>query len=659
MKNFKFNILFSVVLLIVTGCTYATVVLPPAISNNMVLQQNSTAALWGKAGSGKMVTIVTSWDAKTYNTTADKNGDWKTGVQTPSFGGPYTITVSEENTITLTNVMIGEVWLCSGQSNMNWPVGGRGKVLNYQEEIANANYPNIRLLQVNLKKSNTPETALTVRNNGWDICNPQTVENFSAVAYFFAREIYRQTGIPIGLIHSSWGGTVAEAWTSYNGLKNFPEFKQHAALINSNDSNAIKRKYENDLKTWEQKHFLLDKGFSGIKPVWASPRLAANDWGIMPLPGFWDKHGLQSFNGVIWFRKKIVLPQNLQNKDLILSLGNIDDEDITWFNGVKVGENKKHQTKRIYKIPAAIVKNGENLIAVRVYDIRANGGFYGSSSEMFLGTDNEKLSLAGDWLYKKSFSSEEIPPAPYTLASPNHPTVLYNAMIHPLTNYKIRGVIWYQGESNANRAYQYRTLFPAMIKDWRQQFSSGDFPFYFVQLANYMKKDSLPSESKWAELREAQLMSTKIPNTGMAVTIDIGEANDIHPKNKQDVGKRLALIALNKTYKKGNEFSGPLYKNSFVKNGKITIRFGHSRSLSAKGGVLKGFAIAGADKKFYWAEAIINGNTVEVSSPQVPRPVAVRYSWGNNPDGNLYNSDGLPASPFRTDQWKGLTFNVK
>lgn len=633
---------------------YATakVELPPMISSNMVLQQNSDPLLWGNASPLKLVTVQTSWNKKTYKATADKNGDWKVKIKTPAYGGPYTITISEENTIILDNVMIGEVWLCSGQSNMAWPVGGRGQVVNFKEEIANANYPNIRFLQVRNTKSNTPQKNIRVRNNGWDVCTPQTVAEFSAVAYFFAREIQQQTGIPIGVIQSAWGGTVAEAWTSYETLKTMPDFAKHAAIIRSNDSAAIKSKYNADVKKREQTQFLSDKGFSGIKPVWASSGLNTNDWQTMPLPGFWDQYGLQAFNGVIWFRKNITLPQSLTGKDLELSLGNIDDQDITWFNGVKVGETKEHATKRVYKIPASIVKSGENIIAVRVNDIRANGGFYGNSSDMHIGAGYDRQSLAGDWLYKISYSSAELPPAPYTLQSPNHPSVLYNGMINPLKDYKIRGAIWYQGESNSNRAYQYRTLFPALIKDWRQKFSSGNFPFYFVQLANYMKKDSLPSESDWAELREAQLITTSVRNTGMAVTIDIGEANDIHPKNKQDVGKRLALIALNKIHKKGNEFSGPLYKNHTVRNGRVIINFDHAEGLQAGNGQLKGFAIAGADKKFYWADAIITGNKVEVFAEEVPRPVAVRYSWGNNPDGNLYNSDHLPASPFRTDKWK-------
>lgn len=646
----------SILLLLLSSiCCYsvfAKVELPPMFSSNMVLQQQSEPLMWGNATPLQQVIVYTSWNKKTYKAMSDKNGQWKVKIITPAYGGPYTITVSEENTITLNNVMIGEVWLCSGQSNMEWPVGGRGQVANYKEEIANADYPGIRFLQVNKEKSNIPKESISVRNNGWDICTPITVDNFSSVAYFFAREIHKQTGIPIGVIQSAWGGTVAEAWTSYETLKNIPDFAKQAAVIRSNDSVAIKSKYDADVKKWNESHFLLDKGFAGIKPVWASTGLNTSGWQTMPLPGFWDNQGLQAFNGVVWFRKNITLPQSLAGKDLVLSLGNIDDEDITWFNGVKVGETKTHATKRVYNIPASIVKPGENTIAVRVNDIRANGGFYGNASEMYIGLSNNRQSLAGQWLYKISYSAHQLPQVPFVLNNPNHPTILYNAMIHPLRDYKIRGVIWYQGESNASRAYQYRSLFPALIKDWRKQFSSGEFPFYFVQLANYMQKDSLPSESDWAALREAQLMTTKLANTGMAVTIDIGDADNIHPKNKQDVGRRLALIALNKIHKKQNEYSGPLYKSHTVKNNKVIISFNHAAGLQKGGNSLKGFAIAGADKKFYWANAVIAGDKVEVFAPQVSKPVAVRYSWGNNPDGNLYNSAGLPASPFRTDNWR-------
>lgn len=639
----------------------ANVKLPSIFSDNMVFQQKTNATIWGTADANSVIKITALWASKKiYSAKADAAGNWKIKVPTPSYGGPYTVKISQGNIIVLNNVMIGEVWLCSGQSNMEMPLAGWGKVNNYKEEIANAKYPRIRLLQAIHIASNKPLNDLTVRNKGWDECSPETIADFSATAYFFAREIYTKTKIPIGLIHSSWGGTIAEAWTSYETLKMLPDFAAAAKEIKDNSQNISAENYQSKLEKWQAGFEAKDKGYKGADPIWAANDFNTSSWKTMVLPVLWENDALNNFDGIVWFRKKISLPENWVNDDITLSLGTIDDEDITWFNGVKIGETKMYNAERIYIVPKTLLKVGENIITVKVTDTGGGGGLYGESSSMFVkNSSGDKITLAGNWLYNQSLSLADLPARPADPNNPNSPTVLYNAMINPIINYGIKGAIWYQGESNAGRAYQYQTLLPAMIKDWRAKFSSGDFPFYIVQLANFMKKNANPGSSDWAELREAQLKTTSLKNTGMAVTIDIGDAIDIHPKNKQDVGKRLALIALNKVYGNGNEYSGPLYQSFKIDGNKIRVKFDHAQGMFVKGNKLAGFEIAGTDQKFYWADAAIQGDEVIVSSKEVNMPVAVRYGWSANPDANLYNAAQLPASPFRTDNWHGITFGNK
>lgn len=626
---------------------YADVTLPSVFSDNMVLQQKTNAGLWGTAAPNSSVKIYTSWNRKNYTAKADATGKWKIKVPTPAYGGPYTISFTQGNMIVLNNVLIGEVWLCSGQSNMEMPVGGWGKVVNYEKELANANYPKIRLLQAIRSNSNLPLTGLKVRNQGWDLATPQTVDEFSATAYFFAREIYEKTKIPIGLIHSSWGGTIAEAWTSYETLRTLPDFAEAAQSIRDE---AIDQSADHQKRVQEWNEVLAGND-KGVKENWQAAGYNDKDWKRMTVPGYLENNGLPGFDGVVWFRKKVNIPAGWSAGDVKLSLGRIDDDDITYVNGVKAGGIQSYVAERLYTIPASVLKEGDNVITVRVFDQGGEGGLYSEPAKLFLENNKgDKIQLAGDWVYNVAYTLKDAPDRP------NRPGVLYNAMINPITNYTIRGAIWYQGEGNAGRAYQYRTLLPSMIKDWRAKFSSGDFPFYIVQLANFGKYQPQTGPSDWAELREAQLMTTKLKNTGIATIIDVGDAEDIHPKNKQEVGRRLALIALNKIYGKQNEYSGPLYR-SYKKDGnKIIITFDHAKGMHAKGDKVLGFSIAGNDQKFYWADAKVQGNQIIVSSSDVPNPVAVRYGWANNPDVNVYNDAHLPATPFRTDDWTGITY---
>lgn len=659
--SFPTKCILILLLLATTLPGWAKVTLPSVITDNMVLQQKTNAALWGKADAGKKVVITTGWNSQKYTAVADANGDWKLKVSTPAFGGPYIITINDGDELKLNNVLIGEVWVCSGQSNMEMPLAGWGKIFNYEEEIAQAKYPSIRLLQLEHVTSIMPLKDAKVSNNGWAFCTPENVANFSSVAYFFAREIHMKTRIPIGLIHTSWGGTIAEAWISGTTLKTTEDFAMATKAIENSAGSETKDDFDKKVKEWENKILTEDAGYNNGQLTWKSNNTSA-DWKTMKQPGLWESSALPEFDGVVWFKKKIVIPAAMAGKEVIVNLGTIDDNDITWFNGEKIGETMGYNVNRKYTIPASLVKEGESELTVRVFDGSGGGGLYDDAAKLYItGGDGQNISLAGDWQYKVGLNLKDVGAGPVQNNGPNRPSVLFNAMINPILNYTIKGAIWYQGESNASRAYQYRWLFPTLVKDWRKQWGLGDFPFYFVQLANFMKPYTDPEESAWAELREAQLMALSLPNTGMAVTIDIGNDADIHPKNKQDVGKRLALIALSKNYGKTIPYSGPMYQSQIIEGNKIKLNFKYVEAgLQAKdGSTLSGFEIAGADKKFYKATAIIVGRDVVVTSSDVAKPTAVRYDWANNPEGNLYNTTGLPASPFRTDMWAGVTAGKK
>lgn len=667
MKSIRVQILqcaLILALLINVNCTAvrANVILPAIFSDNMVLQQKTNAAIWGKADPGRIVEVSTTWSKTVYAAKADQNGRWKVMVATPGYGGPYLIMVSGGNKIVLKNVLIGEVWVCSGQSNMEMPITGWGDIKNAQQEIASAKYPKIRLLQVQRAVSNVPLEDAKVGNDSWAVCDPQNVGGFSAVAYFFARDLYRKTGIPIGLIHTSWGGTIAEAWTSSTTLKTMPDFADAVRKIEKSDANKENADFPRKLSAWKQQLLKKDKGYSGDQPVWAAASFNAAGWDSMSLPSFWEQSALGDLNGVVWFRKKVTIPESWAGKEMKVNLGTIDDDDITFFNGVKIGETTAYNVPRTYTIPANKVKAGEFVLAIRVFDSGGGVGLYGEKNILSLTSAGRKrISLDGDWQYKVGLNLNDIGPAPVLDDGPNRPSVLYNGMINPIIKFTIRGAIWYQGESNASRAVQYQELFPALITDWRKKWNIGPFPFYYVQLANFMEKRYEPVPSAWAELRDAQSKTLSLPNTGMAVAIDIGEALDIHPKNKQDVGKRLALVALAKTYGYKIPYSGPALASFKVVGNKINLdfKFADGGLKTKDGKPVSGFAVAAENGRFYWASAVIHGNQITVSAPEVPNPAVVRYAWADNPDCNLVNGAGLPASPFRTDNRELSTFGIK
>lgn len=619
----------------------------------MVLQRNKPITLWGWADAGEKITITFKNQKK--STKADKAGKWIVRLDSESAGGPYQLTVKGKNTLVLNNILVGEVWVCSGQSNMEWTVQNTN---NAEQEIKDADFPEIR--QFLVQKAVSSKLEEDVRSGEWKVCSPGTVSDFTAVGYFFARELYRSLKIPVGLVNTSWGGTHSETWTSREAFAGSDEFKQMISSMPPLDLDVLaKQKQEEQLKNLQRMNITLPA--KGVEN-WKEASFNDKEWKTMKLPDLWEQQGLEDLDGIVWFRRSINISADDAGKEGLLELAMIDDSDESFVNGIKVGATKnKYNEKRRYKIPAGVLKEGKNVIAVRVDDTGGGGGIYGDARDFKLTTaGNVEIPLAGEW----SFSVENLSMSNATVGPNSYPTLLFNAMVNPLLNFAIEGAIWYQGESNAGRAYQYRTAFPLMIQDWRNHWKQGDFPFYFVQLASFNSANGdSRNGSTWAELREAQTMTLSLPNTGMAVTTDIGEANDIHPRNKQDVGKRLAAIALNQTYGQKNVFSGPVYKSMITDGNKARVSFTHlGTGLVAKDkyGYLKGFEVAGADQKFHYAKAWIEGNEVVVSSEHVASPVAVRFGWADNPeDANLFNNEGFPASPFRTDTWKGITENSK
>lgn len=624
--------------------------LHPVFSDNMVLQRNHEIPVWGWTAPGQ--TVSARIQDHTTSTVADDNGRWELHLPKMRHGGPYKLSIQGPSSVTLTNVLIGDVWLCSGQSNMEM---GIGEVKNAREEIAQAHYPHIRLLSIPKKIASEPQDTFSGR---WKTCTPENVvqgdyNGFSAAGFFFGRDLHLELGVPIGLIDSTWGGTVAEAWTSASALQAMPDFKPAVTRLEE-----IRSALASGTLNWDQ---LQQQWFEAADPGtsqlnWANPELDSSSWSTTSIPGYWDDTELGNFDGIVWFRREFTLPETWQGQEAYLHLGPIDDRDATFANGTLVGTTDIPNPAREYKIPANTLRAGRNVIAVRVLDTGGRGGIYGKPDQLHLDaadTTIPSVNLAGTWQYHSGPALTETGQPPRKLDSnPNEVTVLYNGMIAPLLPFPIRGAIWYQGESNANRAAQYQRLLPTMIQDWRNRFNVGNFPFLIVQLANFMAQDSQPTESDWAELREAQFLTTQTtPNTALALAIDIGEANDIHPRNKQEVGRRLALAARALTYKQELPYSGPVFRSMRRQNSALHLRFNHVHGSlnSGKDTELNGFAIAGADGKFVWANARIEGQEVVVESPEVPEPVNVRYGWGNNPDCNLYNQAGLPAVPFRTD----------
>ena len=636
------------IFLILSLALQAQVKLPRLVRDSMVLQRDVKINIWGWAAKDEKLSI--RFNGKTYKTKTGADGKWLIVLPPMKAGGPYTMDIIGSNKITLKDVLIGDVWICSGQSNMVHQMELHS--VRYANDIANANYPAIRHFWIpTMADLRGPHTDLPT--GFWKSANPDDVRQFSAVAYFFARMIYEKYHVPVGLINASVGGTPIEAWISEEGLKDFP------AMINTVQKNKDTA-YSNGLN---RRSFAIntnrpgqpkDKGLTGSKPWYDITYIPpVGRWHTINVPGYWEDQGIRDLNGVVWYRKEIEVPASMTNIPAKVFLGRIVDADVLYINGRQVGNTSYQYPQRRYNVPADLLKAGKNIFVIKVTNTAGKGGFV-PDKPYYLFAGRDTIDLKGYWQYKVGEVFE--PRSGFGgggISAQNQPAALYNAMVAPLINYTIKGFLWYQGEANTGGAEEYAKLQPAQIINWRNKWEQGNIPFLYVQLPGFMDMNYLPSESQWAALRESQLKSLSVPNTGMAVVIDLGEWNDIHPDNKKDVGERLALAAEKIAYGEKVVYSGPLYQSATIDGNKITISFSNVGSglTTNDGEDLNQFAIAGADKKFVWAHAKIEGDRVIVWMDNVVNPLYVRYAWADNPDGaNLFNKERLPASPFRTDK---------
>lgn len=640
-------------LLLVQIQSVAQLKLSRLFSDHVVLQRQKPIPVWGWAKPKEKV-IVTLAGQKQIVTT-DASGKWMVKFMPMEAGGPHQMTVTAKSgKVEVNDILMGEVWLCSGQSNMEWPVR---QADNFKAEKKNADFPKIRHFFVAHEVTMQPQTDLT--SGEWKICNEENVGNFTAVGFFFARELYQKLNVPIGLLHSSWGGSQVEGWMSKEAMLTNDELKMYA---------------QNLPKTWEEADAILDQKTrkqllgSDIIPTLADEKKYSeanydfSKWLKTGSPiGQWDWKGIWMFRGKGFMATMVEISEEMVSQPTTLGLGIQDSFNEIYVNGQLVSQGIVEGTRKI-TLPANTWTSGNNQLVVKFgnmvqfpwYGLGVNG----TPDDLFVSSKEAKVSLANGWYLMPSFAE----PHTYNHSSNNVGTTIYNGMIAPLVPFAIRGSLWYQGESNAGRAYQYRQTFPLMINDWRQRWGD-EFSFYFVQLANYGGYQNSNQGSNWAELREAQTMTLSLPKTGMAVITDIGNPKDIHPTNKQDVGHRLALNALKFDYEQEILHSSPMYKSVEFEEDRATITFdfvGEGLIAKDKFGYVKGFEIAGEDKVFYYAKAEIIGYKVEVYHPKGQKPVAVRYAWADSPDdANLFNSDGLPVCPFRTDDWKGKTVGQK
>ena len=623
--------------------TGAQIKLPAIVRDSMILQRDAPVTIWGWASPGEKISIILN--KKKYTVKADTNGRWKTTMSPTKAGGPYTIELNGKNKITIRNVLFGDVWFCSGQSNMVHQLNIHD--VRYAKEIVEANYPDIRQFWVpNTTNLQSPQEDLPYSN--WQEAVGEKVRPFSAVAYFFARKLYETNHVPIGIINASVGGPPIESWTSEEGLK---DFNETVAVIQQNKDTA----YISSVIAKEQNYqpaIHEDLGKAGVIK-WYEMNYKPSGWRDINIPGYWEDQGIKDLNGVVWYRKEITIPASMTGKNARIFLGRIVDADELYINGTLVGGATYQYPQRRYKILPGVLKPGKNIFVIRVSNTAGKGGFV-PDKPYYLFAGNDTIDLKGTWQYKvgEVYPLQETKPGP-PFRLQYQPTALYNAMIAPVTNYTIKGFCWYQGEGNIHTAEEYTKLLPALISDWRTQWQQTSLPFLIVQLPGFSDYNYYPSESNWAILREAQLKTLTVANTALTVAIDLGEWNDIHPDNKKDVGERLALAALKLAYNKNIVSSGPLYQSSEIAGDKITVHFSNTGSgLVTNDEEAPGdFAIAGADKKFVWATATIEGDNIIVTSDKIKKPLYVRYAWADNPvHPNVYNKEGLPASPFRTDK---------
>lgn len=619
----------------------ADIELPAYITDSMVVQQQSNLTVKGKANPNSTVSATPSWSNKTAKAETDDDGNFSVTLKTPKAGGPYTITFSNNGQfIVLRDIMAGEVWICSGQSNMEMPVIGWGRIKNFKEETAAAaKYPNIRVLQIARKISYKPQEDVVVNMGGWRKCSPASINNFSALAYLYARKLNEALNVPIGVIDCSWGGTPAEAWVNYATAKQTGGFETYLEKykqpnFESNLKNEIEA-YEEKKKKYEEAY---DKAVSEFNPN----EILTNGTYMQEITSM-EKAGLGKLDGVVVFQHEFNISSP---KDATIFLGEIDDDDLTYVNGKEIGKTRGFTTTRRYKIPASILKTGKNILTVVVTDHGGNGGFRNAPDDLHISIDGTQVPIKNNWKYKVVFDMKDNPKNP---SSQNDPTVLYNAMLYPLHMLPARGFIWYQGEANEGRDAQYSKLFRGLIKNWRQLWGK-EMPFYFVQLAGFKEPKLVQPESLIAGIRQAQAEALVLPKTGMATAVDIGDSTDIHPKNKQEVARRMSLLALHDVYGKNVVARAPYVKKCTFAPGCATIKF--SEDIHAKGNsVPSGFNIELPDGKFVYADAKFkNARTIVVTVNTQATPKSVRYNWADYPNGNLYGDNNLPVNPFRSDK---------
>jgi sialate O-acetylesterase len=621
------------------------------ISDNMVLQRDRKIVVWGWASVNERITVT--FAGKQRKTTTAATGRWSVELPPMKAGGPYMMKVSGKNDIVLNGILVGDVWLCAGQSNMVHQLDIHD--VTYANDIKNASYPAIRHFKVPTQ-ANLSGVSDDINGGSWQQAVSEEVRPFSAVAYFFAVKIYEKYHVPIGLINASVGGTPIEAWISEEGYREFPEMQE---IIAQNKDTAFVKSHSTRF-TGIGSVANIDKGLTGEKP-WYDVNFSPKNWRTINIPGYWEDQGVKDLNGVVWYRREINLPPSMAGQSARVFLGRIIDADKLYINGKEVGSTTYQYPQRRYKVPAGLLVAGKNVFVVRVSNTVGKGGFVPDKPYCIF-TDKDTIDLKGTWMYKvgevytprgTGNSWDNASRGERRINPQNEPTALYNGMIGPFTKYPVKGVLWYQGESNTGRAEEYLKYMEALVNGWREVYAEPELPFIYAQLPNFGDISYLPIESNWAELRESQRKALLVSRTAMTVNIDLGEWNDIHPDNKKDVGERMALAARKIAYGEDIVYSGPLYKDHIVSANRMIISFSHVGSglIANDGEALDEFVIAGADKKFVRAKAKIEGDNVIVWSDDVREPKYVRYAWADNPDNpNLYNREGLPASPFQTDE---------
>ncbi|PWK27546.1 sialate O-acetylesterase [Arcicella aurantiaca] len=657
MRLFKLLLLFFI-----TNCTVtlAQIRLPKLISDNMVLQRDQTIKIWGWASPKEKIMLV--FKNKNLKTVATDAGKWEILLSPQSAGTGFDMILKGKNEITLKNIAFGDVWLCSGQSNMTITMERIKE--RFPEDITSANYPAIRYFFVpTLTDLNSPKDDFP--QGEWKTATTNNILSIGAISYYFARDLYEKYQVPIGMINSSVGGTPIEAWISEGGFKKMEDIQK---TINQNkDSSYVNSQNRRSMV----KNQVAVKDLGSIEH-WENPTYQEKGWRNFNIPGYWEDQGVKDLNGVVWFRRAFEIPKSWLGKSVKLYMGRIVDADEMYVNGKKIGNITYQYPPRRYEIPADLLKEGKNTFVIRVTNTAGKGGFV-PDKPYFMTTNGEEIDLKGTWQYKvgEVYQPTNQNTISGGLVKQNQPTALFNAMISPVLQTSVKGFLWYQGESNTAFPEKYDGLITTLISDWRRLWNDDKKPFFVVQLANYQEVNYTPTESNWARMREAQNKALTLQNTAVTTTIDLGEWNDIHPLNKKDIAKRLALAAQNIAYHDQSVvYAGPTFKSQEIENDKIILTFENVGEgiVSKDNEELRWFSIADYDKKFVWAKArIVGKDKIELSNETVKTPKYVRYAWQDNPEGvNFYNSANLPASPFRTDAenlddskpWKGKKCSV-